>query len=127
MSTSTDNKNTNQKKKPANPANKRVVKKTPAQNELFDKKEYAAKKYAHDTISSEMSDDQDDRGTPYEPSSRATKLLARKAAEEAMMFSKQPETGSSGKIQEKSTPAPVKAKKPQPKKQAYKNQLQCTR
>jgi peptidoglycan lytic transglycosylase G len=122
MSTSSDNKKTDQKKKSASPAKKspakkRAVKKTPAQNELFDKKEYAAKKYTNDTISSETEDDQYDRGTPLEPSFRVTRILSRKAAEEAMVFSKQSETGSSEKPLDKATPAPVKAKKPQPKKQ----------
>ncbi len=116
MSTSSDNKKTNQKKKSTSPAKKRAVKKTPAQNELFDKKEYAAKKYADDNVSSKMSADQDDRGTPLEPSSRATKLLARKAAEEAMVFTDRPKTVKSGNPLGKSTPVSVKVKKPQPKK-----------
>jgi len=118
MSTSSDNKNTNQKKKSTSSAKKRVIKKTPAQNELFDKKEYAAKKYADTDGTSDIFTDLEDRGTPFEPSSRATKLLARKAAEEAMIFTDRPKTGSSGKPLEKATPASVKAKNPQLQKQS---------
>ncbi|NQT58124.1 MAG: endolytic transglycosylase MltG [Bacteroidetes bacterium] len=113
MSTSSDNKNTNQKKKTTSPSRKKPVKKKPAQNELFDKKEYAAKKYAGDDGIDETANDQDDRGTAYEPSSRATKLLARKAAEEAMVFADRPKTVKSGKTSGKSSSASVKSVKPQ--------------
>jgi uncharacterized YceG family protein len=117
MSTSSDNKNTNQKKKSTNLVKKRTVNKTPAQKELFDKKEYAAKKYADETRSSDMTTDQDDRGTPFEPSSRATKILARKAAEEAMVFPNRSKTVKSDSSPAgKPTPVSVKFTKPQPKK-----------
>ncbi|MCK5154874.1 MAG: endolytic transglycosylase MltG [Spirochaetales bacterium] len=81
MSTSSENNNTNRKKKP--------VKAAPAQKELFD----------------ETGDMQDNRGTPLEPSSRATKILARKAAEEAMIFANQDKPKKTVKIQARKKPA----------------------
>ncbi|MBL7005966.1 MAG: endolytic transglycosylase MltG [Spirochaetia bacterium] len=119
MSTSSDNRNNSQKGKSAVPAKKRVVKKTPAQpaqNELFDKKEYAAKKYTDDDAGSEMNTDQDNRGSLLEPSSRATKLLARKAAEEAMVFSNRTKILKPEKTADISPPESEKAVKPQSKK-----------